>query len=287
MQLTVLNACQPKSGERDAENIQKEKSGKPFAGGLFEKRFEGILHMKMSAPEGSQGGKLYISKNGTRFEMNLADPETGKVMMNIITFTPSAEPNLLYTLNDNAKTYNVMDMEKLQEELGDVSEDLEQDDFTVKKLGTETLHGYKCSHVLITDGQGETEMWLTKDLLSAADFARLQTGKNKSAAAFDLRLKKAGLDGFPLKTLDRKSNTSMEFVKIERKSLDKSLFEVPAGYTKKESALQMMVPEISDKDMQQLENMQEMLKDEKSVREMEEMMKNMQKKFEGMEMPGQ
>ncbi|MCW8816031.1 MAG: DUF4412 domain-containing protein, partial [Chlorobium sp.] len=164
---------------------------------------------------------------------------------------------------------------------------MEQDDFTVKKLGTETLHGYKCSHVLITDGQGETEMWLTKDLLSAADFARLQTGKNKSAAAFDRRLKKAGLDGFPLKTLDRKSNTSMEFVKIERKSLDKSLFEVPAGYTKKESALQMMVPEMSDKEMQQLENMQEMLKDEKSVKEMEEMMKNMQKKFEGMQMPGQ
>ena len=288
-QLTLLlsiSACQQKAEKKAQEGVSSEKPAKPLTEGLFRKKFEGILHMRISAPEGSQNGKLYISKNGTRFEMDLADPETGTVVMHIVTFTPSDEPNLLYTLNEKAQTYSVIDMNEFEEELDTMFKEKEKQDYKVEKLGTEVLHGYNCNHVRITDDHGETEMWLTKDLISASDFARLQPGRKQGAAALDIRLKKAGLDGFPLKVLDMESNTTMEFVEIERKKLDKSLFEVPAGYTKKESALQMMVPQISDKEMQQLENMQEMMNEE-NMKEMEEMMKNMQKKFEGMQMPGE
>ena len=276
-QLTLLTACQQKTGEKVQEGVTSEK---PLTEGLFKKKFEGILHMQISAPEGSQNGKLYISKKGTRFEMELADPETGTVVMHIVTFTPSAEPNLLYTLNEKAKTYSVIDMSEFEDQFDAMPEEKEKQDYKVEKLGTETLHGYKCTHVRITDEHGETEMWLTKDLISAADFARMQPGRKKSAPTFDIRLKKAGLEGFPLKVLDKESNTTMEFTRIEQKRLDKSLFEVPGGYTKKESALQMMVPQISDKEMQEMMN-------EENMKEMDEMMKNMQKKFEGMQMPGQ
>ena len=286
-QLSFLSACQQKAEEKTQEGVSSEKPVKPLTEGLFRKKFEGILHMRISAPEGSQDGKLYISKHGTRFEMNLADPETGTVVIRIVTFTPSDEPNLLYTLNETAKTYSVVDMNEFEDELDTMLKEEEERDYKVEKLGTETLHGYKCTHVRITDDHGgETEMWLTKDLLSAADFARLQPRRKKGSAAFDMRMKKAGLEGFPLKTWDKESNTTMEFVKIERKKLDKSLFQVPAGYTKKESSLQMMVPQISNEDMKQLEKMQEMM-NEKDIKEMEEMMKNMQNKFEGMQMPGQ
>ena len=285
-QLTLLTACQQKADENAQERVTSEKAEKPLTEGLFRKKFEGILHMQISAPEGSQNGKFYISKKGTRFEMELADPETGTVVMNIVTFTPSAEPNLLYTLNEKAKTYSVIDMSKFEDQFDAMPEEKEKQDYKVEKLGTETLHGYKCTHVRITDEHGETEMWLTKDLISAADFARMQPGREKSTATFDIRLKKAGLEGFPLKVLEKESNTTMEFTRIERKKLDKSFFEVPDGYTKKESALQMMAPQISDKEMQKLEEMQEMMNEE-NMKEMEEMMKNMQKKFEGMQMPGQ
>ena len=289
-QLTLLlsiSACQQKAEKKAQEGVSSEKPAKPLTEGLFRKKFEGILHMRISAPEGSQNGKLYISKNGTRFEMDLADPETGTVVMHIVTFTPSDEPNLLYTLNEKAQTYSVIDMNEFEEELDTMFKEKEKQDYKVEKLGTEVLHGYNCNHVRITDDHGgETEMWLTKDLLSAADFARLQPRRKKGSAAFDMRMKKAGLEGFPLKTWDKESNTTMEFVKIERKKLDKSLFQVPAGYTKKESSLQMMVPQISNEDMKQLEKMQEMM-NEKDIKEMEEMMKNMQNKFEGMQMPGQ
>ncbi len=282
--LFLFTGCQ-----KEQQEGVSEKPAKLLSDGLFKKKFEGILHMQISSPEGSQNGKLYISKHGTRFEMDLANPETGEVMMEIVTFTPADEPNLLYTLNETAKTYSVMDMDKINEELSDMMPEEEDEEFTVKKLGTETLLGFKCNHVLVTDRHGETELWLTKDLLSAADFARLSPGKEKGRkgpAAFDLRLKKAGLDGFPLKTWEKESNTTMEFTEIERKNLGKSLFEVPGGYTKKETALQMMAPQISDEQMQQLKNMREGMS-EKDMKEMEEMMKNMQKKFEGMQMPGE
>ncbi len=286
-QLSLLSSCQQKPDEKAREGVSSDKPAAPLTEGLFRKTFEGILHMQISAPEGSQNGKLYISKKGTRFEMDLADPETGTVVMQIVTFTPSDEPNLLYTLNEKAKTYSVIDMNELEDTFDAVPEkEQEKQDYKVEKLGTETLHGYKCTHVRITDDHGETEMWLTKDLISAADFSRMQPGRQKGPATFDIRLKKAGLEGFPLKTWDKESNTTMEFVKIERKNLDNSFFQVPAGYTKKESALQMMVPQISDKDMRQLENMKEMMNEE-NMKEMEDMMNNMQKKFEGMQIPGQ
>ena len=275
-QLSFLSACQQKPQE----------TARPLTDDLFRKKFEGVLHMQISAPEGSQKGKLFISKNGTRFEIDLADPETGTALMHLATFTPSDEPNLLYTLNEQAKTYSVIDMSRLIEDLEAIETEEKEREYTVEKLGTETLLGYKCTHVRITDDHGETEMWLTKDLISAADFARLQPGGKKGKASFDIRLKKAGLEGFPLKTWDRESNTTFEFVEIERKKLDKSYFSVPAGYTKKESALQTMMPQISDENMQQLEKMKEMMNNE-NMKEMEEMMKNMQNRYEGMQVPGQ
>lgn len=285
-QLSLLSACQQKAEEKAQEGVSSDKPAAPLAEGLFRKQFEGILHMQISAPEGSQNGKLYISKHGTRFEMDLADPATGTVMLHLVTLTPTDEPNLLYTLNEKEKTYSVLDMNEFEDEFDTMVEETEKENYKVEQLGTEILHGYTCKHVRITDDHGETEMWLTKDLISAADFARLQPGGKKGSAAFDIRLKKAGLEGFPLKVLDKESNTTMEFVKIERKNLDKSYFEVPGSYTKKESALQMMVPQISDEDMKQLEQMQDMMNEE-NMKEMEEMMKSMQQKFEGMQMPGQ
>ncbi len=276
LQISLLAGCQ-QNGEKQAEK----------ASGIFSKPFEGILHMQISSPgQNTQSGKLFIASEGTRFEMNIMNPGTDQVMMRIVTFTPAAEPNMLYTLNEQNKSYSVIDMEKLREDIGELGNETPDEDFSVEKLGTETLHGYACTHVRLTDKHGETELWLTRDLLSTADYARLQGGGDKENYAFEAKMKKAGLEGFPLKTFDKESGTTMEFSEIERTSLDASLFSVPAGYTKKESAVQMMMPEISDEQLQQMENMQEMM-NEDNMQELEEMMKNMQQKMEGMQIPGQ
>ncbi len=281
-QLAFLGGCQQKEGR------EAGKSVKPPAAGLFKKDFEGEMRMRMSSPEGSQEARLFLSKKGTRFEMDLADPASETVVMSIVTITRPEEPNLIYTLNKKARTYTVIDLDELQEDLADLADEKSIDDITVTKLGTETLLGYTCTRVLITDNGNETEMWLTRELLSAADFARLQYqgSKNRASATFNERLKKAGLEGFPLKIVDKKTGMTTEFTEIEKKTLDAALFEVPEGYEKKESALQMMAPQISDEDMKQLENLQEMMKDKDMQKEMQDVMKNMREQFEGMQMPG-
>ncbi|RDD29554.1 hypothetical protein CR161_01870 [Prosthecochloris sp. ZM] len=281
-QISIFAGCQ-QNGEKQAEKRAAESSSGSMSGGLFNKGFEGILHMQISTPDQQpQNAQLFIAQEGTRFEMNIMNPGTDQIMMRIVTFTPSAEPNLLYTLNEKNKTYSVIDMEKLQDDMEELVEEESDDEFTVEKLGTETLHGYKCTHVRMTDQHGETELWLTKDLLSAADFARLQRSTNKESNTMEAAMKKAGLEGFPLKTLDKTTGTTMEFVEIERTSLDASLFNVPKGYTKKESAVQMMIPEISDEQMKQMENMQEMMNEE-DMQEFQNMMKDMQQHMGGKE----
>ncbi|MBF0585720.1 DUF4412 domain-containing protein [Prosthecochloris sp. N3] len=272
-QLSILPGCQ----QNDTGTPT------PSSGGLFDTTFEGILDMQITSPEGSQSGRMLLSDRGTRFEMTIMDPESGNTVMNIVTIAPADEPDLIYTVNDEQKTYSVIDLGKLEEELDPLVGEEADPDVTVEKLGTETILGYKCSHVSITDSNGTTELWLTKDLLSASDISRLQVGSSRQKDMFASRMKEAGLEGFPLKSLDRQSGTTMEITNIEKTSLDSALFEVPEGYTKQEFAV---MPELTEEQKQQMEQLEEMMSEE-NMQQMQEMMNNMQEQFKDMQLPNQ
>ncbi|MBO8092832.1 MAG: DUF4412 domain-containing protein [Prosthecochloris sp.] len=279
VQFSLLAGC-GKNGTTPADQVSGSQ-GK----GLSGKGFEGILDMKITSKEGSQEARMMLAQEGTRFEMAVKDPQSGSIIMDLVTIAPSDEPDMIYTLNRQQKTYSVIDLAQLQEDLEPLAEEPGDNKFEVKQLGTETILGYRCNHVSLTDENGTTELWLTKDLLSASDITRLQMGNDHQKEVFDARMKHAGLEGFPLKTLDRESGTAMEFTNIERTSLDRDLFSVPSDYTRKESVAGAMMPEISEEEMKQIEEMQNMM-DEENMQDMEEMMKNMQKQLEGMQIQG-
>ncbi len=57
-------------------------------------------------------------------------------------------------------------------------------------------------------------------------------------------LKEAGADGMPLKSIATTADgtkVTMEVVKVNKKSLPASTFEIPAGYTKSEGGLMGMM----------------------------------------------
>jgi hypothetical protein len=142
-----------------------------------------------------------------------------------------------------------MDLAKMREMAGQQNKAKK---YTVEKLGQETILGYKTQHVLVKeqdagDGKGmNMEMWVAKDLLDYSTFSKLQARRGKGAGeeAMVKALKDADADGMPLKsvaTIGEGMKVTMEVVKVDKKSLPASTFEIPAGYTKSEGGLMDMM----------------------------------------------
>ncbi len=103
---------------------------------------------------------------------------------------------------------------------------------------TKTINGYKCRKYLISMMMTQQEMWVTKDIEGYDEFktlyrdmaSKLQTSPMLRMTNMAAMVNK--LDGFPIQTVIKMMGTTRVSTvkKIEQKTLDKSLFLVPAGY---------------------------------------------------------
>lgn len=215
-------------------------------------QFEGVLEMKTttSSPGGELGGggtmMAAVSKAGTRCEMNM---QMGGMGMKMVVLQKTDTPDLAYHINDAQKTYTEINLAKIREKAGAQADARK---YTVEKLGQETILGHKTAHVLVKEqttdnGAGNTtEMWTAKDLMDYATFSKWQVRRGKGAGDEGLAkaLKDAGADGLPMKsiiTMPEGVKVTMEVVKLDKKSLPASTFEIPAGYTKSEGGMMGMM----------------------------------------------
>jgi len=244
-------------------------------------QFEGVLEMKMTMAskdnEAGGGGTMNvaIAKAGTRCEI---DMQMGPMGMKMVMLQKADVPNTLFRLNDANKTYSEIDMAKTREMAG---QQPDSHKYTVEKLGQETILGYTAQHVMIKEkstGAGSTmttEMWTAKDLLDYATFSKMQPkqGKGAGAEALAKALKDADADGLPLKSIATTADGSkitMEVVKVDKKTMAASTFEIPADYTKSAGGLMDLMGGMSgpqaDEAKQKMDDAQ---------KQMSEAMKNM------------
>jgi len=215
-------------------------------------QFEGVLEMKMTIAskddEAGGGGTMSVAvaKSGTRCDMNM---QMGAMGMKMVMLQKTDTPNTLYRLNDANKTYTEVDLAKTREMAG---QQPNSDKYTVEKLGQETILGYKTQHVLVKEKNPApgnamtTEMWTAKDLLDYATFSKMQVHRGKGGGDEGLvkALKDAGADGLPLKSVATTADgakVTMEVVKVDKKSLPASMFEIPADYTKSAGGMMDMM----------------------------------------------
>jgi hypothetical protein len=254
-------------------------------------QFEGVLEMKMTMTtrdgESSGGGTMNVSvsKAGTRSEMNM---KMGAMDMKMVMLRKAETPDITYRIDDANKSYTEMDLAKMR---AMASRQQESPKYTVEKLGQETILGYKTQHVQVKDttagaDRGLTlEMWTAKDLLDYETFSKMQVrrGKAGSEEALVKALKDAGADGLPLKSVSSTPDggkATMEVLKVEKKSLPASTFEIPAGYAKSEGGLPGMMGGVggpqSDAAKQRMEEAMKNM-----TPEQRQMIENMMKKRQG------
>jgi hypothetical protein len=190
------------------------------------------FQFKITSDKGMSGTMdVKHGEAGSLSEMNMASPKMPGGAMIIKSLSKKSTPDVSYIIDDKNKTY--------REQKKSTHQNHEEKDVTVKKVGDETVNGYKCAHAIITEGNGTSEVWNSKDFgdyekyMSAMDDKQMAFGAKRQKA-----LKDAGCDGFPVKMIrkgEKDGGMTMELVKYEKKSFSASEFEIPAGYTKTEA----------------------------------------------------
>jgi hypothetical protein len=207
--------------------------------------FEGTVTAKMFSEKHPMEIRYAIKGSRTRFEAMLSEgsAQTGVMLMDMSSGTQT-------TLIPQSKTYMTVNWREMAEEMTkDAGKNTSGDFPKVTSTGkTETIAGITCQHWLLGEKQ-DMDMCLAKGM-GFFGFGGQSGGILDKLKNLALREKfKAQLDAnpefakfvesgaFPLK-MDKiengQSKTIMEVTSIERKSLDDSLFTVPADYKKME-----------------------------------------------------
>lgn len=194
--------------------------------------FEGTVTYQM----GKQNETMTYSAKGGKIRMDMNDPHMpGGAAMLWDTGTSQA-----MMLMPAQKMYITMDMGKA---MANVPDTLGHGKFT--KIGSEVVAGIPCDDYQGTDAKGVKQgtYCIAHGMGNFMWFGGSNpVMKRMSARVSGLSDATAG-GGFPLKITNAAGETDMIALKVEKKSMDASLFTPPAGYTQMQMPAGMGAPQ--------------------------------------------
>lgn len=223
----LLSACGGKKESGAPGSASVEQAAPAIAG-----PFTGVLTMKTTLPNaGTSDLKLFIGPKGMRSESKTSMGEQGPaVSMTVLSLAD--RPDTIYMINESSGSCMEMDLSKVKQQ---APEDPYLD-AKIENLGKERVNGFDCNHVRISwpEKENSIDLWVSKEILDYFAYARMQGSKDRGNEQLAEKLKAAGLDGFPVKTVISPEGVVTELVKAERIVPDASLFAVPSNCTKME-----------------------------------------------------
>ena len=137
----------------------------------------------------------------------------------------TSNPAIRYVLDDRRKIYTVKgEPQSLR---------IEPEKFRLRKLAPSRLGGYRCDHVILTGDRGNVvEQWLTVDIRGLEHWSSETTRGNGLNAASSAALKRARVDGLPVKIVMQTTSglvLTWEITSVEKRAVADSLFDF-AGY---------------------------------------------------------
>jgi hypothetical protein len=180
--------------------------------------FEGVITARVAAQQG--GTDVQYSIKGDQFRMDM-----------------SSNGMSMFMLRDAAKnsTMMVMPAQRMyMETSGDMAASMQGERKLpdIKLTGkTEKIAGYECEHILLTGDDGQYDVCAAKGIGTFVTMMGGPMGRGRGAQA--AAWQRLGRDLFPLKVQKVGNNeVAFEVTKVEKKSLDNSLFSIPEGFTK-------------------------------------------------------
>jgi hypothetical protein len=195
--------------------------------------FEGVIEMTMKNPnmESPMPVKYLVKGDAMRMEMQSPRGEMAMIF--------NMKERKLITLMPQMNSY----MERTIDTAAQTPQGGKKPEFT-KTGKTEKILGYDCEQYIVKEEKTETEVWAAKGLGTfmrpgmggPMGGGRGGMGAGEAASSWVQEIRSKGF--FPLRAVTKnaegKEESRMEVTKVEKKSLDASLFKAPEGWQKME-----------------------------------------------------
>jgi hypothetical protein len=189
------------------------------ATGAAQGSFEGVVTFQMSmGPSGGQSMQYSIKNGKARWDIS----------------TPGG--NMFMLVTEGGKTMDMVIPERrmyMERSMGDMAAKADSAGAKAKINWTgkkETIAGYECEHATVTDADGSaTDLCLAKGLGVFVGMGGAQGGRGGMGMGGDWQGHLG--EAFPLK-VEHGGQVVMQATKVEKQSLDDSIFQVPDGYQK-------------------------------------------------------
>jgi len=194
-------------------------------------KFTGTMEMALTMPNGTAKATYLFGQNAQRMDMVMRmEKIPDKLETTVIT--KASQPDQAYIINHRAKTYMLVNLKTAAENAMLLDFD---SNYTLTRLGRESVKGYTCNHIMLTSTTEKLELWVTRDLGNFSTFRLLQSQNPRlSNTQLSRALSTAGIEGFPVKIVQYSDNGQyiMEVMKISSKEVPSSFFVIPQGYQK-------------------------------------------------------
>lgn len=179
--------------------------------------FEGVVHIAVDETDGDAQFIEYFAKKG---QYMLKGSEGENILI--------LDKKMVVIVHDQ-KMYIEIPLDGKGADLADanIPETKSKEDNTssiTKTNETKDILGFSCVKWQQKDSEGTTDIWLTDELGAFMMFG----DKEKAQDRWKDELSSIG---FPMQIIEN-GKTVFEVKKVEKKSLDQSLFEIPEGYQK-------------------------------------------------------
>ncbi len=197
-------------------------------------QFEGVVNMKIL--QKSSKGEMDVTQEvfikGDKMRSNMT---TQKSPMGPITMIIRRDKGVVWTIMDAMKMYMETSLQKTEE----MAKSMQRDTLkpTIAKSGkTQTILGHKCEEILVTTSDMKASLWGTTELSSLAEsMKRINSSSASAQSRWMQEVEKMKMLVLKIHEEHKSGMSSdLEITAINKKAVDDSQFEIPAGYTKQE-----------------------------------------------------
>lgn len=188
---------------------------------LFAQKFEGEIKYQTDF-DGDKMDLSYFIK-GENIKLKIHD----YVESSNSTIIFNNKLSKLVVLMDDEKMYMELPMNSFNQEMQ--SDEAESNEESFVNTGeTKEILGYKCEKYIINSDEGNIIIWATKELGGISFFTNPLNDKKPTAWQKEMDL----MNFVPFEITDEIEGSVFKAVKIEKKALEDSEFEIPSDYQK-------------------------------------------------------
>ncbi len=218
--------------------------------------FTGQMDMVLKMPNGTADITYLFGRGAQRMDMDMRVDRIPEPLKTTV-ITRTARPDEATIINHRTRSWSPVNLRSAAESATLLDFD---SNYTLERIGTEQLKGYRCEHIRLTSSTEQLDLWMSKGLADFSTFRLLQSQNPRlSNTALSRTISKAGIEGFPVRIVQKNKNGLyvMEIRRTTQKAVPASAFAVPTGYVRTDDVQKA----VNSQQKQHLRNLMEKMKD--------------------------